>query len=109
MTFLKKNWRVKESFFQNSKKIAKGFQHFLKKTVKSILNDLYEHLNLKTLCQKFFFKKTRYSIIKGSTLITTFSWEKLLLEFAAKLSLQSLCIIHYQLPGVYCRSQKKRF
>ena len=86
--------------------MQKGFQVFFKKIVNSILNDLYGYLYLKILCQKPF-KKTRYSIIKCIPLIATFSWEKLLLEFAAKLSLQSLCIIQYQLPGVYCRSQKK--
>ena len=81
--------------------------NFLKKIVNSILNDLYEYLYLKVLCQKFFFKNTRFPIINGSTLIATFSWEKLLLEVDLKLSLQSFCIIHYQLPGVYCRSKRK--
>ena len=80
--------------------------NFFKKIVNSIPNDLYEYLYLKFRCQKFFFKNTMFPIIKGSTLIATFSWEKLLLEFDLKLSLQSLCIIHYKLPGVYCRSQK---
>ena len=46
--FFEKNGIVKEYFFQNSKNYAKGFQiFFLKKTVNSILKDLYEYLFLK--------------------------------------------------------------
>ena len=44
--FFEKNGIVKEYFFQNSKKYAKGFQLFLKK-LNSILRDLYEYLFLK--------------------------------------------------------------